>query len=202
MADTDEGEPFRPPVRASQAERDEAVAELRERFVAGHLSQDTFVYRMEAALTARDRRQLAELFADLPGVRRLRLPRWRELPARLAAGTRARAAVASVRHALTASARRPPIVLASRPADLLFPAGSQPRFTIGRHPDCDLVIPDITVSRWHAGLAHDSHGWLLTDLGSTNGTRLNGWRVRTPVPVGPGDQVSFGAVTFVLRPGS
>ncbi len=42
-------------------------------------------------------------------------------------------------------------------------------------------------------------GWLLTDLGSTNGTRLNGWRVREPVPVRPGDRVSFGAVTFVLR---
>ncbi len=54
------------PVRASDAERDEAVAALRERFAAGALSQNTFVGRMEAALDARDRSELADLFADLP----------------------------------------------------------------------------------------------------------------------------------------
>jgi hypothetical protein len=200
MANT-AGESPRPPVRASQAERDEAVAELRERFVAGQLSQDTFVNRIEAALAARNRGQLAELFADLPGSSRLRLPRWPELTAKVT--TRARDVIGSVRRARPALGRRPgPAGRPRRPADLLFPVGSQHRFTIGRDPDCDLVIPDISVSRQHAGLARDSHGWLLTDLGSTDGTRLNGWRVREPVPVSPGDQVSFGAVTFVLRPSS
>jgi hypothetical protein len=197
-------EPPRPPVRASQADREEAVAELRERFVAGQLTQDTFVYRMEAALAAKDRGQLAELFADLQGSRRLHGPGWRDLAARMDIGSRARAVVAPVRQAVARPAQRksaprrplgPP-----NPVDLLFPAGSQARFTIGRDPDCDLVIPDITVSRQHAGLDRATQGWLLIDLGSTNGTRLNGWRVREPVPVGPGDQVSFGAVTFVLRP--
>jgi hypothetical protein len=205
----------RPPVRASQAERDEAVAELRERFVAGQLSQDTFVQRVETALGARDRGELADLFADLQEPRRLRMPSWRALAARMAIGSRASAVVApvqqavqeAVRQAMRGSARRASItrhpgrlLLPSHAADLLFPVGSQGRFTIGRDPDCDLVIADITVSRQHAGLDRDSGGWLLTDLGSTNGTRLNGWRVREPVPVGPGDQVSFGAVTFVLKP--
>jgi hypothetical protein len=197
-----------PAVRASQAEREEAVAELRERFVAGQLTQDTFVHRIEAALAARDRGQLADLLADLRAPRR-RLPGWRELVTRASFGPRARAIVAPVREAVASSARRlsaprspqrpwpgPPLL----PADLLFPVGSQPRFTIGRDPDCDLVIPDITVSRQHAGLDRGHQGWLLIDFGSTNGTRLNGWRVREPVPVSPGDQVSFGAVTFVLRP--
>jgi len=206
-----------PSVRASQAERDQAVAELRERFVAGQLSQDTFVARVETALAARDRGQLAALFADLRP-RRLRMPRvggsgggWGELAARMAIGSRASAVVAPVRQAVVTSARRlnSPrrahrtwFGSAPSPADLLFPVGSQIRFTIGRDPGCDLVIPDITVSRQHAGLDRARHGWLLTDFGSTNGTRLNGWRVREPVPVSPGDQVSFGAVTFVLRPAS
>ncbi|MGH3159960.1 MAG: FHA domain-containing protein [Streptosporangiaceae bacterium] len=203
-------EPPRPPVRASQPvrasaqEREEAVAELRERFVAGQLTQDTFVHRMETALAARDRGQLAELFADLRGSRRLHMPGWHDLAARMDIGSRARAVVAPARQAVARSARRmnPPRRPEGslNPADLLFPVGSQARFTIGRDPDCDLVIADVTVSRQHAGLDRASQGWLLIDLGSTNGTRLNGWRVREPVPVGPGDQVSFGAVTFVLRP--
>jgi pSer/pThr/pTyr-binding forkhead associated (FHA) protein len=57
------------------------------------------------------------------------------------------------------------------------------------------------VSCQHAILDRCVRGWLLMDSGSANGTRLNGWRVREPVPVHPGDQVTFGAVTFVLREG-
>ena len=93
--------------------------------------------------------------------------------------------------------------LRKRPASLTLPAGSQARFTIGREPACDMTLLDRTVSRWHASLQREDDGWLLTDLGSTNGTRLNGWRVKAPIAVSPGDQVSFGAATFVLteRPG-
>jgi FHA domain len=89
------------------------------------------------------------------------------------------------------------------PASLTLPAGSQARFTIGREPACDMTLLDRTVSRWHACLKREDDGWLLTDLGSTNGTRLNGWRVHAPITVSPGDLVSFGAATFVLteRPG-
>jgi pSer/pThr/pTyr-binding forkhead associated (FHA) protein len=47
-------------------------------------------------------------------------------------------------------------------------------------------------------LHHEADCWLLSDLGSTNGTRLNGWRVTTPVQVKAGDQVSFGGLTFVI----
>ncbi len=93
--------------------------------------------------------------------------------------------------------------LRKRPASLTLPTGSQARFTIGREPACDMTLLDRTVSRWHASLQREDDGWLLTDLGSTNGTRLNGWRVNAPIVVSPGDQVSFGAATFVLteRPG-
>jgi hypothetical protein len=190
-------QPRRPWLRASDAERDEAVARLRERFAAGQLSQDTFVHRMGTALAARDRGELDELFADLPAPGHpAALP-----PGLTGMGRRLAAVLADLRDAAATSARRmgtpwrPPL------PPLKFPAGSQLRFTIGRDPGCDLVIPDMSVSRRHAALQRCVRGWLLTDVGSTNGTRLNGWRVREPVQVSPGDQVSFGAVTFVLHPG-
>jgi hypothetical protein len=170
-------------VRASDAERDEAVAALQAAVAAGRLSQDTFIARLASALGARDRGELAGLCADLPD----------PAPHRGLAGLTPRLA-ALVTSARWMSAR----FSAAHPPGLRFPAGSQIRFTIGRAPDCDLVIADMTVSRRHAGLDRGLRGWLLTDLGSTNGTRLNGWRVREPVPVRPGDRVSFGAVTFVL----
>ena len=53
-------------LRASDAERDHAVSELRNEFAEGRLSHETFVYRMQSALDARHRGQLAGLFTDLP----------------------------------------------------------------------------------------------------------------------------------------
>jgi hypothetical protein len=202
MAGASGAEDTRPPLRVSDAEWEDAVARLREGFAAGQLSQDTFVYRMEAALGARDEGDLAGLCADLLPSRRIRMPDWRQIPARIDLGSRARAVFTPVRDAFVTSARR---VGSARPRPrvpgLNFPAFSnQLRFTIGRDPNCDLVIPNLTVSRRHAGLNRDLTGWLLTDFGSTNGTRLNGWRVREPVPVRSGDRVSFGDVTFVLLP--
>jgi hypothetical protein len=188
-----------PTVRASDADREDAVARLSERFAAGELSQDTFVCRMEAALHARSQHELAELFADLRTPRRRGWPRWsgRAAAGLTRLGSRLSASAAAARESVLAQVPR--LSLRAAPPALAFPAGNRVSFTIGRDPDCDLVIHDITVSRQHAGLDRVMRGWLLTDLGSTNGTRLNGWRVREPVPVSAGDQVSFGAVTFVLR---
>ena len=81
---------------------------------------------------------------------------------------------------------------------LTFPSGDRLRFTIGRDAACDLVLADASVSRWHAALKRCASGWMLDDLGSTNGTWLNGWRVRECVPIRPDDQVSFGAMTFMV----
>jgi len=53
-------------LRASDAERDHAVSELRNEFAEGRLSHETFMYRMQSALDARNRSQLAGLFTDLP----------------------------------------------------------------------------------------------------------------------------------------
>ena len=65
---------------------------------------------------------------------------------------------------------------------LFFPPGSGTSFTIGRVHDCDLRIENMSVSRLHARLNRSEDGWLLSDLGSHNGTRVNGWLVREPVP--------------------
>jgi len=172
-------------MRASDAERDQAISRLRDRFAEGRLSQETFLYRVDAALRAKDQADLTGLFDDLPAAR----PPV-SLPARLAGLGRRIAALRPRRP-------RPPGPPAP-PAPLCLPRDVERRFTIGRALECDLTLADLSVSRWHARLHHEDGGWLLSDLGSTNGTRLNGWRVTTPVEVKAGDQVSFGGLTFVV----
>jgi hypothetical protein len=178
------GDPGRPVgqagVRVSHAERERALGELGDGFVEGRLTQDTFVHRVEAALRARVRGELTGLVVDLPRPRRL--------------GDTARELATSMLRGLAAAGR----VLHKAPSTLTLPAGPQLRFTIGREPACDMTLSDNTVSRWHASLHREQGAWLLSDLGSTNGTRLNGWRVSGPIQVAPGDLVSFGAATFVL----
>jgi len=85
------------------------------------------------------------------------------------------------------------------PTPLVFPPGGGTRFTIGRTQECDLRIADMSVSRLHAQLTRGEDGWRLADLASRNGTRVNGWLVREPVPVRAGDLVQFGSATFVIQ---
>ncbi len=63
--------------------------------------------------------------------------------------------------------------------------------TIGRHPDSNLVLADPNVSRNHAEIRPQGERFTVVDLGSTNGTRVNGVRVDTQV-LQDGDEVSFG----------
>jgi hypothetical protein len=85
-----------------------------------------------------------------------------------------------------------------QPLPLQFPRGAGGQFSIGRDASCDLVIADMSVSRRHAILDRIQDGWLLTDLESTNGTRVNGWRIYGPVPVHAGDHVCFGNIEYAL----
>jgi Domain of unknown function (DUF1707)/Inner membrane component of T3SS, cytoplasmic domain len=170
-------------VRASDAERDVVLTELGEGFAQGRLSHETFVFRVEATLRARHRDELSSQLADLPPTRRGPV-----LRARLAG-------LAKTARGALDSARRP-----SGPPALVLPPGDQDRYTIGREWACDLSIGDMSVSRWHADLRRAAGGWRLADLGSLNGTRLNGWRIAGSVPVRAGDVVSFGTATFVLAP--
>jgi FHA domain-containing protein len=68
--------------------------------------------------------------------------------------------------------------------------------TIGRSRECDIVLADSNVSRRHAELRPRGDGWTITDLGSTNGVRVNGrdLRPREPAPLSTGDRVDVGTV--------
>lgn len=81
---------------------------------------------------------------------------------------------------------------------LLLPAPGPHPLLIGRDPGNGLRLNHETVSRNHAELTARGRIWLLRDLGSTNGTCVNGQRVVGLVPVREGDQVSFGHMTFRL----
>jgi hypothetical protein len=69
--------------------------------------------------------------------------------------------------------------------------------TLGRSRSCDVVLEDPNVSRQHAELRPRGGSWVLTDLGSTNGSRLNGHPVERSEVVRPGDEIELGAT--VLR---
>jgi hypothetical protein len=153
---------------------------LNEGSVDGRLSLDTFSERIERVFGARSDRELDELVADLrpPGPLRRALIRsvawWSGLEADL-----------------RAARERPHVPV------LALPAGDR-QLVLGRSRDCDCVLAEPSVSRRHAELRRDGARWLLRDLGSRNGTRVNGVRLLDEAEVGPGDRVSFGDARFRL----
>ncbi|MFP3987248.1 DUF1707 and FHA domain-containing protein [Streptomyces sp. E11-3] len=170
------------PERVSDAERDKALQLLRDGAVQGRLSHDTFVRRMGLALGARRLDELTALTADLPQ-RQGRLTR-------LVTG-----AVGSV-SAFTVRVRR--AWQAERLPKLLLPTPAPYPLRIGRDPASGLRLSHESVSRAHAELREQSGRWVLYDLGSTNGTTVNGRRVIGAAVVQEGDQVSFGSVSYLL----
>jgi len=70
---------------------------------------------------------------------------------------------------------------------------------IGRQ-DGDLVVEDAEVSRRHAVLRRSGGSVVVEDLDSTNGTFVNGERIRSPITVGPGDQVRVGRTMLEIEP--
>jgi Protein of unknown function (DUF3662)/FHA domain len=73
--------------------------------------------------------------------------------------------------------------------------------TLGRSRQCDVVLDDANVSREHAEIRPRGGAWVLTDLGSTNGSSLNGRRIERPEVIKPGDELEFGTsvITFELE---
>lgn len=68
-------------------------------------------------------------------------------------------------------------------------------FTIGRAADCDIVVAERQVSRYHVRIERDHEGYLLRDLGSKNGTSVNSERVRgQPYRLHDGDEITLAAV--------
>lgn len=73
--------------------------------------------------------------------------------------------------------------------------------TLGRDLNNTIVLDDPFVSGSHAVLTFRGRTWYVEDLGSTNGTYVNGVRVEGPVPVGYGDELQLGAVRLRLERG-
>jgi hypothetical protein len=73
--------------------------------------------------------------------------------------------------------------------------------TLGRSRECDIVLQDPNVSRKHAEIRPRGGSWVVADLGSTNGSRLNGRAVKGSEVVKPGDEIELGStrLTFELE---
>lgn len=88
-----------------------------------------------------------------------------------------------------------PVIVGPDGEQLALRAG---RHTIGRLPDCDLHLDDSTVSREHAAVVRRGDRWWVLDLGSTNGTRVNG-RTAAEQPLDDGDSIELGDVVVTFR---
>jgi FHA domain-containing protein/uncharacterized protein DUF1707 len=165
-------------MRVSDEGRERTVAVLRERALDGCLTLDTFAGRVDAAYRAKTVEELDALVSDLPHE-----DGWRGALRRLVS----RLAVREERTgppALELEVRLP-----SKVATV----------TVGRSHDCDVVVGEETVSRFHAELRHmDDDAWLVRDLDSTNGTWLNGSRVHEARVCG-GDVLWLGGLRMELR---
>jgi hypothetical protein len=155
-------------VRPSDDTRERTVARLQRGYATGTLRTDTFSARLHSALHARTRAELHGLTADLPAATLL------ERALQRAGGLLPR----------------------RRPRPLLDPERlASGRIVIGRSSACELVVADDTVSRRHAALELRQGGWRIVDLGSTNGTWVNGRRV-VEAEVLAGDELQLGAARF------
>jgi FhaA, N-terminal domain/FHA domain len=73
------------------------------------------------------------------------------------------------------------------------------RVVIGRSRECDVRVEDGNVSRRHAELVQESPtAWAVVDLGSTNGTEVNGHRVSKRTRVDDGDRITIGSTELVF----
>ena len=72
-------------------------------------------------------------------------------------------------------------------------------FTIGRSSSCDLALPSQSVSGVHAEIVREDNEIWLRDLNSTNGTFVNGERVRDRIQLSNGDTVQFASVVFQVN---
>jgi hypothetical protein len=154
------------------ASRRRIARTLNAAYADGLLSADTFTYRLDQLMAGRvidPRRLVGDLNLRERG------------PGRLA----------RLRGALTLRLRED--VERTRETVLLaldWDAASG-ELLIGRHHDCDVVLGDSSVSRRHARAVFRDGSWILHDLGSTNGTLVNGVRVGR-CELRPGDQLELG----------
>lgn len=155
--------------RVTQRGRDRAIGRLQRGYVCGELGTQTFERRLETALACDSAAVLRQVTSDFASPTLLdRARRWLAPP-------RDQAPSSGLLAALSTDA--PTIV--------------------GRAGSCDFVIAHHSVSRRHAMLARDGERVIVTDLGSTNGTFVNG-RWITQAEVLPGDRLRLGQLELLL----
>jgi len=88
------------------------------------------------------------------------------------------------------------------PAESSFDAGEviplSTYTTVGRSNDNALIIDDAYTSSSHAEIVREGDDWLVRDLGSTNGTFVNGRRIHGQTWIRPGDEIGFGNVVVTF----
>jgi pSer/pThr/pTyr-binding forkhead associated (FHA) protein len=71
--------------------------------------------------------------------------------------------------------------------------------TLGRSQRMTVALDDVYVSDEHALISPNDDGWVVRDLGSTNGTYINGAKVTQPTPIAAGDQLRIGKTRIEVR---
>ena len=93
----------------------------------------------------------------------------------------------------------PALVVTEGPlAQTVVPLGTA-QVTLGRAPDSTLVIDDDYASSRHARLYPSEDGWIVEDLGSTNGTWIDRTRITSPTVLPPGVPLRIGRTTLQLQ---
>ncbi len=93
----------------------------------------------------------------------------------------------------------PALVVTEGPlAQTVIPLGTA-QITLGRAPDSTLVIDDDYASSRHARLYPGEDGWIVEDLGSTNGTWIDRTRITSPTVLPPGVPLRIGRTTLQLQ---
>ncbi len=78
----------------------------------------------------------------------------------------------------------------------------QDQVLAGRHPSSDIFLDDISVSRRHATFSRRGGGYVVSDLGSLNGTYVNRDRIDGDIPLSGGDEVQLGKYRLIYFPGT
>lgn len=143
---------------------------------------------------------------DLFGTRVKKLPATQSVANKEASVFLTSSAASAVTSTSPRVQNRPPASAASM--SLVITSGSNAGATlslsgdaisIGRSSDSTVVIRDDYTSTHHARLEQRSGIWVVSDMGSTNGTFVNGKRVTDPVPLSVGSVITVGETTFEVR---
>lgn len=166
-------------LRPSAADRERVALVLRRACLDERLSVETFSTRLELLYAARTRAELDRLLSDVPEL---------SVVGRMLLSVVAWVSRWSNEIQIAWRVPRTPRMILPRRESVV----------IGRSSASDFVVTDDTVSARHAVLMYADGGWTLRDVGSLNGTFVNGWRVVDEIVVRPGDELRVGESRYIL----